>query len=196
MSNTFQQLNTLIGQNIKVNLGGPESRSGILISIKSDYLIVQTKKEGILYYPFQHIKGIQTSPSTKSDTIIESDFFDHDDFEEVLEQLKLRKVKINRGGPDSVEGIITGLTNGNIILSKNDEILFIPIFHVKNINEVILDEEKEEDEENNENETNEEELSEDEFGEEEFEDQTAYITARILKEPRHFGTIQRFQRKL
>jgi spore coat protein B len=64
---------------------------------------------------------------------IDFEFKKADNFQDLLESLKLKWVKINRGGPEKVEGVITEVNKDFVVLIDNQEIVRLSMFHIKNI---------------------------------------------------------------
>jgi phage FluMu gp28-like protein len=52
---------------------------------------------------------------------------------ELLKSLNYKWVQINRGGPETVEGVLVGLEDDFINLIVGDEVVRITIFHIKNV---------------------------------------------------------------
>lgn len=131
-------LSDYVGSDVKINFGGPESRTGELVAVKSDYLVLNTEEEGVVYYQLSHIKGASIKV-TEDDPLLFSkvSFLDKPDFEGVLEALKYKKVKVNRGGPESVKGVLNDLTSDSLVLSVNDDLLLVPVFHIKSVSRIL-----------------------------------------------------------
>ena len=55
-------------------------------------------------------------------------------FEELLESFKYCWVKINRGGPEKVEGILQDVSCDFVTLIVKEEIILIAIKHIKSVN--------------------------------------------------------------
>ncbi|WP_180994273.1 hypothetical protein [Bacillus sp. Marseille-P3661] len=51
-------LSNLVGQLIRINRGGPESRKGALLYVTEDYLALETHKDEVIYYSIEHIKSV------------------------------------------------------------------------------------------------------------------------------------------
>ncbi|WP_188455418.1 hypothetical protein [Virgibacillus oceani] len=64
----IELLNSFVLQNIQVNQGGPESRSGMLLLVRPDYLAISTKKDGVVYYNLEHIKSISAVNEEKEES--------------------------------------------------------------------------------------------------------------------------------
>ena len=126
-----------IGKVIRVNRGGPESRIGKLMDASDDHIALLTEDEGVVYYNTKHIKSLTDNVKGKMKFNIEDpidfEFKKADNFQDLLESLKLKWVKINRGGPEKVEGVITEVNKDFVVLIDNQEIVRLSMFHIKNI---------------------------------------------------------------
>jgi spore coat protein B len=130
-------LSALVGRRVRIDRGGPESRSGRLISVKPDHAVVYVEGEGILYYKNSHIKSISLDARDYSDlnTLydIPSSYLDVETFDDVLRNLKYHWVQINRGGPEKVEGVLSDSYADRVLLIVNNEIITILKYHIRNI---------------------------------------------------------------
>ena len=93
--------------------------------------------EGIIYYNTQHIKSLtyNAKDQVELDVEIPEDFkyIKAKDFKGVLEKLTLRWVKINRGGPETLEGIMDIVNDDFVTIVANEEIIRVSLFHIRNI---------------------------------------------------------------
>ncbi|NRF93003.1 hypothetical protein HQN89_18670 [Paenibacillus frigoriresistens] len=146
---SLNYLGSLIGTEVKINRGGPDSIVGRLLSVHHDYLAIQTKDGTIVYIQLQHIKSISSTnsnasrgnKSNRSNTSHRSHRSHHrftfaHTFEGLLGQMRYTFVQINRGGPEKVEGLVVHSGDNVLLLVVNNEIIRIPIFHIKSINAV------------------------------------------------------------
>lgn len=61
----YQYVKSLVGKMIKVNRGGPESKSGLLLEVKTDYLALYLfESNNVVYYQLKHIKSITENSKT------------------------------------------------------------------------------------------------------------------------------------
>ncbi|EJQ40925.1 spore coat protein [Bacillus mycoides] len=133
------QIKGLVGENVKVNLRGPESRIGVLLSLGKDYLTLQLPHGEVVYYQLKHVKSlVKKVKETKCDDYYGSCFYsDEDTFLDVLSDLKYKWVKINRGGPESVEGLLSEVHDGCITLVNGEEVIYVINFHIKSVNQIV-----------------------------------------------------------
>ena len=56
-------LSKLENEVIQINQGGPECRHGILLAVRSDFLILLTEDDGVVYVKLHHIKSVSKTES-------------------------------------------------------------------------------------------------------------------------------------
>ncbi|MCM3116494.1 hypothetical protein M3610_14420 [Neobacillus sp. MER 74] len=126
-----------IGKVIKINRGGPESKIGMLMDTGDDHITILTEVDGIVYYKTNHIKSF-------TDNIKESMSFDIDlpenltfikgaNLQELLGSMKYKWIKINRGGPETIEGVLANADNDSIFLINGQELVRLSMNHIKSI---------------------------------------------------------------
>lgn len=133
---SIEKITKLIGTNVKVNLGGPESMLGELLTVRTDYLAINTEQDGVVYYQLRHVRGVAVNTEATPRTSERSAYYDDPQFIEVVRRLKHKKVKINRGGPESVQGVVSNIFDNHLELTTNNEVVFLSIFHIKSISQV------------------------------------------------------------
>ncbi|MDR9852227.1 hypothetical protein RJP21_01275 [Paenibacillus sp. VCA1] len=140
----------LVGQTVKVNRGGPDSVEGVLLSAQNSYLAVWSKDKKIVYISTQHIKSITASQGSQGSrsggtqsgskgsrsggaSYMGRPIHAHS-FAGLLQSLQYRHVQINRGGPEKLEGVIINANQNYLMLAvKGEEVVRIPIFHIKSV---------------------------------------------------------------
>ncbi|MED2037275.1 spore coat protein [Bacillus wiedmannii] len=128
-------LKDLIGSYVRVNRGGPESQKGTIISVCPDYFVLQNEKGELYYYQLSHLKSI--TKNAKDCGSSDSEWEDcecAEDFEALLQTFKCCWVKINRGGPEKVEGILQDVSCDFVTLIVKEEIILVAIKHIKSVN--------------------------------------------------------------
>ncbi len=173
----FQEMaSQLKEKNVRINGKGPESRVGKLVDVRDDYVIIYTVDDGLIFYKDQHIKSLST-PLEKIESTNDTGEADTDqNTEELLEEAEVPKVntelenllklsaaasmndllsnlkyswiKVNRKGPESVEGLLVDSNDQHLVLAVDNEILRISTYHIKNFS-VNTKTSKEEPEETN-----------------------------------------------
>ncbi len=133
------QIKSLVYQGVKVNLGGPESRTGVLLAVGDDYLVLQGNTGEVIYYQQKHVKGVvkKAKEIELNPYFIEQSYADGATFQEILGSLKYKWVKINRGGPESVEGLLSDVNEEYVTLVNRDEVIYVINFHIKNVNQIV-----------------------------------------------------------
>ncbi|MEH7308977.1 hypothetical protein, partial [Neobacillus drentensis] len=122
---------------IKVNRGGPESRIGKLLDASYDFITVLTEDDGVVYYNTHNIKSFTENLKEpfKFDVDVPKDFEfkKANNFKDLLKSLEYCWVKINRGGPETVEGVLCEVKNDFVYVVNNADIVRIAIVHIKNV---------------------------------------------------------------
>ena len=173
----FQEMaSQLKEQNVRINGKGPESRIGKLVDVRDDYVIIYTVDDGLIFYKDQHIKSLSTplekveSTNDSGEKETEQNTEELLNVEEVpkvntelenllklsaaasmndlLSNLKYSWIKVNRKGPESVEGLLVDSSDQHLVLAVDNEILRISTYHIKNFS-VNTKTSKEEPEETN-----------------------------------------------
>lgn len=142
----LKQMKSLVNQKVKVNLGGPESRTGVLLGMGADYLVLQANTGEVLYYQQEHVKSVinKSQEFGVACDWIEQPYIEGADFLNILDSLKYKWVKINRGGPESVEGLVSNINEEYVTLVNHDEVIYVTNFHIKNVSQIVKDNKKEE----------------------------------------------------
>ncbi|MEN1938482.1 spore coat protein [Paenibacillus sp. 102] len=124
----------LIGESVRVNRGGPESPKGTVVAVYSDHFILLSENKNFYYYQFQHLKSItKNAKDVAADIGVIPIFAEGEDFQDLLQNLKHRWIKINCGGVEKIEGILQDVSSEYVILIVKEEIVQIPHFHVENV---------------------------------------------------------------
>ncbi|KMM39452.1 hypothetical protein [Guptibacillus hwajinpoensis] len=122
----------LEGKQVQINLKGPESKSGSLLSVKDDHLVLLSEN-GVIYYNLTHVKSITKNSTANSEQNHKKSYLKKGSFEDVLSAMHHKWVKINRGGPEHTEGVLVGLQDDHILLIKERELIHISMFHIKSV---------------------------------------------------------------
>jgi spore coat protein B len=158
-------LNYLVGKTVKIDRGGPESRVGIVLDVYDDHLVVITEDDGVVYYSLHHIKSITDSSKENLEVKLEIpedfEFKKADTFLGLLDSLRFQWVKINRGGPEKLEGVLGEVNNDYVLIINKEEIVRLSMFHIKNISYGLKIEKAQEEQSNSQN-TNQDRISESE----------------------------------
>ncbi|MEW9697853.1 hypothetical protein [Paenibacillus sp. SI8] len=153
---SINYLSQLYGKEVKINRGGPDATTGLLVNISQDFLVLQTQ-DGVAYIQLQHIKSISdtknSASSTNSTYQTTASHVSAYNFNSLLHQLRHNFVQINRGGPEKYEGFIADISSDYLLLVVKDEVIQVPVFHIKSIN-VINKQDKNNNNNNNNNNSN------------------------------------------
>jgi spore coat protein B len=130
---SFNHLENLIGKSVRINRGGPDSYSGKLLSIHSDYLVLQTE-QSVLYINTSHVKSVTEMPggSYKFDDY-DPEYVSADNFHSLLQELRHKFVQIHGGGPEKIEGFLAEVNDDYLMVVVKNEIVRVPTFHIKSV---------------------------------------------------------------
>jgi hypothetical protein len=126
-----------IGKVIKVDRGGPESKIGMLMDASDDLMVLLTEDDGVVYYNAHHIKSFTDEIKEQMEFNLEVpkdfEFKKAANFFDILDSLKSKWIKINRGGPEQFEGIVLEVNKDFVCLINNEEIVRLSLFHIKSM---------------------------------------------------------------
>ncbi len=136
--NFNELLSKLVNEVIQINQGGPERRHGILLAVRSDFLILLTEDDGVVYVKLHHIKSVSKTgrPEDKKDEKKTSKypvFSKASNFSDVFKELEHKWVTINRGGPEAMEGVLVEKSGGFYTLISDHAVLRIHPFHIRSV---------------------------------------------------------------
>ncbi|MFO1443014.1 hypothetical protein KDN24_07265 [Bacillus sp. Bva_UNVM-123] len=135
MSNDMME--ALVNKVIKINRGGPESLTGKLLETGNDFLILLSQDDGVTYMKNQHIKSIsensKDSQKFNSYLLETLDYKTAYNFSDLMDNLRYQWVKINRGGPEKVEGVLYDVSDDFVTVIKNEEIVRVSMYHIRSI---------------------------------------------------------------
>jgi spore coat protein B len=130
-------MNLHLGKTIRVDRGGPESRQGKLLAVFEDYFVLLTERDGVVYYKTNHIKSITESSKDLMKLGVEiPENFEYktgESFLKLLESIKYQWVRINRGGPETLEGVLNDVNKEFASLIVKEEVVRFSMKHMRNI---------------------------------------------------------------
>jgi len=142
-------MKSLVGKIVKIDRGGPDSRIGKLMDVYDDHLVLLTEDDGVVYYCTHHIKSVTENAKDQLEFDIEVpeefEFKKADSFQGMLNSLMYQWVKINRGGPEKLEGVLGEVATDYVSLINKEEIVRLSMFHIRNISYGLKVEKPEED---------------------------------------------------
>lgn len=134
----MENLENLIGSKVRIFRGGPESRDGVLLDKQSDFLTLFTEQDGVVYYNLLHIKSV--IKNSKDGHISNEDEDNEDlcmkanDFQDLLENLKGSRIRIDRGGPESRDGKLLDVFSDYLVLETEKEgVIYYKTHHIKSV---------------------------------------------------------------
>lgn len=142
-----EMMRALVNKTIKINRGGPESKSGKLLAVNEDYLVLYTNEDGVVYFKNQHIKSISENvkggKNVDSSLLSTLDYMAPNNFSGLISDLKYQWVKINRGGPEKIEGVLYEINGDYVTVISNEEIVRMAMYHIRSISYGVKPEETE-----------------------------------------------------
>ncbi|MGR6857215.1 spore coat protein CotH [Bacillus halotolerans] len=129
----YNFLHSMQDKIVTVYRGGPESKKGKLVAVKSDYIALQTEKKTI-YYQLDHVKSITEDTNNSTTSIETAEMADADDFHSLIGQLMNQSVQLNQGGPESKKGSLVWLGDDYAALNTSEDgVVYFNIHHIKSI---------------------------------------------------------------
>ncbi|TYR79951.1 spore coat protein [Priestia megaterium] len=138
----------LKGKIITVYRGGPESKTGYLVDIQSDYLVLavddrkRNEESQLIYYQLSHVKSItEDTKSNSSQTFAhltkELKIHKGKTFADLLLTMKGKNIQINQGGPEKKVGQLIDVLGSSYfaLMTKRDGAVYVNIEHVKSVSE-------------------------------------------------------------
>ncbi|NHH94272.1 hypothetical protein GOICGAJE_02823 [Bacillus sp. MB95] len=155
----------LKGRVVTVYRGGPESKTGYLVDVQSDYLILAVESNDnnngennnqnnqnnnqaeytLVYYHLAHVKSITEdtmSNSAQTFTGISADLelYRGKTFAGTLSLMKTKYVQVNQGGPEKKAGQLLDVLGSFesayiVLLTEDDGVIYINTEHVKSVSE-------------------------------------------------------------
>jgi spore coat protein B len=148
-------MESLIGKTVTVYRGGPESKTGRLIAVQPDYIVLlpenQQQDTPVIYYYLQHVPSI--SENVKTNSIQQSSVTNNEEkikfvqshsFQGLLKGLINSNIKVNQGGPEAKLGKLLNVIDNYIFLfTEDDGVVFYNINHIKSVTSQATNEAKE-----------------------------------------------------
>ncbi|MCC3645851.1 DUF2642 domain-containing protein [Cytobacillus oceanisediminis] len=134
---SMEMLSSMVGKTVRINRKGPDSVTGKILNVFSDYLVLWSEGDGLVYVRSQHIKSF--TESTKQETLENSEssqameYVTGETFELLVQNFQYQWVRINRGGPEKLEGVVENMNGDIITLISNDEIIHLPVYHIRGL---------------------------------------------------------------
>lgn len=143
----FSFLSDTVGKKIRLERGGPDKLEGTLLAIMPDALAIETQNEGIVYVHGYHVKTlsetvvqeIEMPSATTPEGVVEPEeprapLIEAENFADVLTKLTHQMVRVNHGGPNSLQGVlIRCFPEAITILHEMKDYVHYPIHHIKSV---------------------------------------------------------------
>ena len=129
-------LEALKGKFVRVYKGGPESREGRLVEVRSDYIVLHTEENQLVYYAIEHLKIVVENAKKALDLcpINNGEIVYPGTFLGALETLRDSCIQVNGGGPTSKVGRVVDVKEEFLVLSTEKEgLVLFPISHIKSV---------------------------------------------------------------
>ena len=129
----------LIGNTVTIYRGGPESKSGKLLDVQSDYMTLYTSDKAVIYYQSEHVKSISEDIKSNSTQYFleENEIVEHiseKNFNGLLSKLENEVIQINQGGPECSQGTLLAVrTDFLILLTEEDGVVCVNLHHIKSV---------------------------------------------------------------
>ncbi|WP_416655244.1 spore coat protein [Bacillus amyloliquefaciens] len=137
-------LHAMEGKVITVYRGGPESKTGRLADIQSDYIALQVDNK-IVYYQWKHVKSVTENTSETVSPAESAECEKADDFQDLISRMTNRTVQLNQGGPESKRGKLHETGDDFLVLETEDDgIVYFNTDHVKSISAEQEDDQEDE----------------------------------------------------
>ena len=109
----------------------------------------------MVYYNTHHIKSVTENSKDTIDLGIEIpedfEFKTACKFPRLLDSLKFQWVRINRGGPEKLEGVISEINKDFVSLISKEEVVRVSTYHIRNISYGLKIESEKQEESNDQN---------------------------------------------
>lgn len=149
-------LESLIGRVVTIYRGGPESKTGKLLDVQSDYVTLydqnnnnknnnndsqsnQNNQGIVIYYQAEHVKSISEDSKNNSMQVTQNDeqeveYLKSETFDGLMQELLNETVQINQGGPESKYGVLLSANEDFIgIYTQDDGVVYYNVRHIKSV---------------------------------------------------------------
>ncbi|MET3698801.1 hypothetical protein SAMN05877753_11036 [Bacillus oleivorans] len=127
-------LNQLVGRYININNKGPESMSGMVLGVNSDFIALQNDEGSVKYVRLYHVKSFTENVKTaKKMQNAQAEYVEAKSFSDLLSQYRYKWVNVHSGGPDKFEGILENVSDDSLYVVTKENYIQIPLHHVRSI---------------------------------------------------------------
>ncbi|MDR6552413.1 hypothetical protein [Paenibacillus qinlingensis] len=151
----------LMGKQVRLDRGGPESRQGEILAVGIDYVGIYNEKDGVIYYNTNHLKSLTLNTKDSAESLLTQGnvaplkIMEADNFVGLLKGMKNLWCQVNRGGHESIQGVLADANDDYITMVVNHELVTIFNFHVKSMSYGVKKENQEEKKEQKQDSSNE-----------------------------------------
>ncbi|RTE10133.1 hypothetical protein [Paenibacillus whitsoniae] len=142
---------SLMGKQVRLDRGGPESRHGEIVAVGTDYVGIYNEKDGLIYYNTTHLKSITVNSKDAVEYFVTSQtnaptlhLLEAENFLGLLNGMRNLWCQVNRGGHESVQGVLSEVNDDYITMVVNHELVTIFTFHIKSMSYGVKKENQEE----------------------------------------------------
>ncbi|WP_236292377.1 spore coat protein [Paenibacillus allorhizoplanae] len=140
-----------MGKQVRLDRGGPESRQGEIVAVGFDYVGIYNEKDGLIYYNTSHLKSMTVNTKDTMEYLLTAQpnatplkIMEADNFIGLLKGMKNLWCQVNRGGHESVQGVLADANDDYITMVVNHELVTIFNFHIKSMSYGVKKENQEE----------------------------------------------------
>ncbi|MFJ7747994.1 hypothetical protein [Peribacillus sp. NPDC097295] len=126
-------LETLDNRYVQVNGGGPASKIGRIIEFTPEFIVLSTKKDGLVLFPIALIKSVAIVETSFHSRWPEFPIVDIPTLNGALTQLIYFWISVHAGGPEKVEGVLIQVTDEYIVVVNKDEIFYVTTNQIQSI---------------------------------------------------------------
>ncbi|RBW69989.1 hypothetical protein [Bacillus taeanensis] len=134
-----------IGFQVQIHIGGKKKLVGRLLAVKDDHIVFYNNEDHtISYYKRHHVKKMVKDSKEAPLSVEQKEFIDVKRYNDLFNHLRLTWVQISCGGPNNVEGVLCKVLDDSVMLISNEELIYIPVYHIKHVYKGSLEELKNE----------------------------------------------------
>ncbi|MGI6711510.1 MAG: DUF2642 domain-containing protein [Bacillota bacterium] len=127
----MSNLDCFVGKYVQIHKTGPGSIWGIVLDVKSDYIVIKSTTDEIIYINLYHIhKIIEDNSRDSSSSDNKMEFIKASSFSSLLQILTGQRICFN-DGPEGFTGIIKEANQDFLKCEVNGKIYYVFIFHIR-----------------------------------------------------------------
>ncbi|WP_230162355.1 DUF2642 domain-containing protein, partial [Peribacillus simplex] len=127
----FQEaLKSLIGFNISIISDDKTVHNGVVLDVKSDFIVIQMNPNKQCYYNLNQVYAISKNTKEFQVQIHDHEPTQKQSFTKLINELKGHWVTVNRDNNLSFDGFLSTVTNNYIVLLNNDKQLYVQLSNI------------------------------------------------------------------